>query len=180
MSGWSNTDALASKPKVLTKKVTFDASSTSIVGLTPNTIVVPSHGFITGDAVAYGNGGGTAIVGLTSGTTYYAIRVDVDTVKLATSLANAVAGTAVDITAVGVGTAHTLQKTASDVFFVDATEAGVAANRAKGITGPGWWRIVSYTDSGSVSRNKVECLIPLYATAANAGDASDDSVVADA
>lgn len=49
----------------------------------------------------------TGIVALTD---YYVIRISATTIKLATSLANAIAGTAVDITAIGSGT-HTLTHT---------------------------------------------------------------------
>lgn len=55
-----------------------------------------AHGFVTGDAVklvSLTNG-----TGLTAGTTYYFIKSDADTGKLASSYANAVAGTAVNVT----------------------------------------------------------------------------------
>jgi len=65
------------------------------------------------------------------------------------------------------------------VYFVDQTEASVAANKAIGINGAGWWRIKTYTDAQSVTRYKTELLVAMHVTAAVAGDASDDSVVAD-
>ncbi len=46
----------------------------------------------------------TMPTGLSSGTQYYVISVSSSTLKIATSLANAIAGTAVDITGVGSGT----------------------------------------------------------------------------
>ena len=66
-----------------------------------------------------------------------------------------------------------------NTIFVDLTEAGVAANRAKGLTGPGWW--LYHTSN---SRHYAECLVPMKVTAAAAGDlgvagTGDDSVVAD-
>lgn len=65
------------------------------------------------------------------------------------------------------------------VYFVDQTEAQVAANKAIGINGAGWWRIKTYTDAQSVTRYKTELLVAMTVTAAVAGDAADDSVVAD-
>lgn len=50
---------------------------------------------------------GTAPAGLTAGNTYYVIAVSGTTIKLASSVANAVAGTAIDITSQGTGN-HTL------------------------------------------------------------------------
>lgn len=46
---------------------------------------------------------GTLPTGITAATTYWAIRVSATSIKLATSLANALAGTPVDITAAGTG-----------------------------------------------------------------------------
>jgi hypothetical protein len=58
------------------------------------------HLFNTGDAVQYVVGtGGAAITGLTTATTYYAIKVDDATIKLATSASNAMSNVAIDITA---------------------------------------------------------------------------------
>lgn len=56
------------------------------------------HGFSTGDPVVYRATGNSAINGLTNGTTYFAIRVDADTFKLATSNSNASSNTALTIT----------------------------------------------------------------------------------
>lgn len=88
---------------------TFDGSSSGVVDTTNDEITVAAHGWITGRKVMYSPGaGGTAITGLTSGETYWVIRVDNDTLKLATSAANASVGTAINLTAVGAGTSHTL------------------------------------------------------------------------
>ena len=69
-----------------------------------------------------------------------------------------------------------------NAIFVDVTEAGIAANRAKGITGPGWW--LYHTANG---RHFAECLVPMKVTAVAAGDlgvtgdtAVEDAIVADA
>jgi len=76
------------------------------VDVDANTITNAAHGYYTGLKVA-ATTTGTLPAGL-SATDYYVIRVDADTIKLATSAANAIAGTAVDITAAAGGGTHTL------------------------------------------------------------------------
>ena len=87
---------------------TFDGSATNAVSTTNNTIRVPEHRFIQGQRVTYSNGGGGNIGGLTSGTAYYIIHDTNNEFKLATSLSNANASTAINLSAVGTGTSHTL------------------------------------------------------------------------
>jgi hypothetical protein len=69
-----------------------------------------AHGLNTGDLVKYSTGGGTGVGGLTNGGKYYVIRIDANTIQLASSLANAKAVTpvAIDLSAVGAGALHTL------------------------------------------------------------------------
>ncbi len=89
------------------------------VNPTANTVTVPSHGYTTGLKVTALTTTGTLPAGLSTGTVYYIIVVDSDTIKFATSQANALAGTAVDITGYGTSTAvHTID--------VAATVAGTA------------------------------------------------------
>lgn len=174
---WGKTDALASKPKYLTKKNAFDASSASVVSAANDTITIVGHGFATGDAVLYTSAGAPP-AGITSGTTYYVIRVDDSTIKLATSSANALAGTpVVNITGVGDQTTDTLQLTAPTVFFVDAQEAMTNENKAKGITGAGWWLYRTYTDAQSATRHKAECLVAMAVAPGDSGDAEDTVAV---
>jgi hypothetical protein len=71
-----------------------------------DTIGITGHGFLTGLKVAASTSG-VLPAGLSAGN-YYVIKVDDDTIKLATTQANAVAGTAVDITAAAGGGTHTL------------------------------------------------------------------------
>lgn len=87
--------------------LTFDGSSSSVVSLTDETITSNNHRFITGQRVTYSTTG-SAIGGLTSGTAYYIIKNDQNTVKLALSLANALANSPINFTALGTGTTHTL------------------------------------------------------------------------
>lgn len=63
-----------------------------------NWITYNSHKFVTGDAVIYTQAsGGTPIVGLTSGTTYYIRYIDDNTFRLSTTPANAASGTTIAI-----------------------------------------------------------------------------------
>ncbi|MDH5346066.1 MAG: hypothetical protein OEW59_09910, partial [Gammaproteobacteria bacterium] len=84
---------------------TFNAASAGAVDLAANTISFSTnHGLQTGDQVTYLRQGGTAITGLTNGTTYYAIRVDANTIKLATTAYKASIDDESDLTVLGTGT----------------------------------------------------------------------------
>ena len=84
----------------------FDPSTAA--NYTDDWFVIANHRFITGSPVVYSNGGDTSITGLTDDTEYYIIRLDKDTLRLATTQANALAGTFIDISGGSTGTAHTL------------------------------------------------------------------------
>lgn len=73
-------------------------------------ITETSHGFLTGLKGQFTTTG-TLPTGLSLATDYYVIKVDDDTFKVATSLANANAGTAVNITAAAGGGTHTFTPT---------------------------------------------------------------------
>lgn len=66
-----------------------------------------------------------------------------------------------------------------ELIFVDDTEVDVASNKSRGIWGPGWWQYRTYTDASGNTRHKAECLAFVHATAAAAGDDSDDTIAAD-
>jgi hypothetical protein len=73
-----------------------------------------------------------------------------------------------------------------DTYFVDNTEAGVAANQAKGLSTPGWNKYTTYTDANGKTRHKAEVLVAMSATALEAGDLGtsgntdiEDATVAD-
>lgn len=73
------------------------------VALSNEQLTSTSHGWLTGDPVIY-VAGTVGVTGLTTGTTYYVIKVDANTLKLATTQVLAFAGTAIDVTAPGTGT----------------------------------------------------------------------------
>ena len=93
---------------ISTFTLTFDGSSASVVSVANDTLTFANHRFVTGQRVTYTDGGGTVITGLTDGTAYFIIKVDQNTIKLATSASNATSSTAIDLTGVGAGTSHTL------------------------------------------------------------------------
>ena len=71
-------------------------------------------------------------------------------------------------------------------YFIDTTEAGVAANRGKGLKTGGWNLYETYTDANGNTRHKVESLVAMAVSAVDAGDAGttgvgtdEDAVVAD-
>jgi len=67
-------------------------------------ITVVAHGYSTGDAINYyllPSDGSASPTGLSTGTEYFVIKVDDNTIRLATSLANAVAGTQITLTTAG-------------------------------------------------------------------------------
>ncbi len=88
-----------------------------------------AHPLNTGDGpLQVQNSGGGLPGGLSAATNYYAIKIDANTFELASSLANALAGTQIDITTNGTGTQTLLHQGAqlSPIlpFLVTATGAG--------------------------------------------------------
>ena len=87
--------------------VTFDATDSDVVSIANNTLTFNNHRFVTGQKVTYNDGGGTAIGGLSDGS-YFIIKEDQNTIKLASSASNATAGTAINLTSGAAGGSHTL------------------------------------------------------------------------
>ena len=86
---------------------TFNGSSSGVVSVADNTLTFLSHRFITGQRITYSTSG-TAIGGLVISTAYFVIKNDQNTIKLASTFANANNNVAIDLTALGTGTTHTL------------------------------------------------------------------------
>lgn len=98
-----------------------------------DTVTEAAHGFFTGLKGQFTTDD-TLPAGLSAATDYFIIKVDADTYKVATSLANATAGTAVDITDQGVGN-HTFTPTslagaAVKVEKSNSTQAEITAGTA--------------------------------------------------
>lgn len=91
------------------------AFGTADVSVTPNTITISNHRLETGRVMQLSNTGGGLPAGTAVNTLYWVIRVDATTIKLASTKANAIAGTAVDITTVGTG-AHFIKDVWRELF----------------------------------------------------------------
>lgn len=77
--------------------------TTTDVNITANTVTITAHGYLTGVKVTLTTDD-TLPAGLSTSTDYYLIKLDDNTIKFATSQANASAGTAIDLTDTGAGT----------------------------------------------------------------------------
>lgn len=81
---------------------TFNAATA--VDVASNTIIINAHAFATLNTVILSTGAGSAPGGLANGAQYWIIVVDANSIRLASSLANAQSNTPIDITSVGSGT----------------------------------------------------------------------------
>lgn len=146
-----------------TGSITFAITTpgtSAAVSTTNDTITVTAHGMVTGAKIALTTAG-TLPTGVTA-TNYWMIKVDANTLKFASSLANAAAGTAVDLTTPGFGT-HTLtpatlattgavcklQVSNDGTNFQDVTSATVTITAA----GATYWELVTQA-TGNVLRPK--------------------------
>lgn len=114
----------------------------SNVNVSNNTIIIPSHGYITGDMVVY-RADSVAIGGLNDRQVYYVIKVDNNTIKLAESLIDSdpryclddtyfaedyvtlSSYNELDITGAGVGNYHVFSKE----YFINFTAEGTGAQQ---------------------------------------------------
>ena len=106
-NGVPNLSAIIKGKKCFDPRATSFTASSGTVSTSNNTITINSHGLSTHDRAKYDINGNTAIGGLTDGTTYFVIKVDANTIKLATNFTNCQAGTAISLTSV---TGSTTQK----------------------------------------------------------------------
>jgi hypothetical protein len=152
---------------------TIDGDNTSKVIVADDEIVVHAdfYGCIaSGDIVTYGDGGGSAIGGLTTATNYYLIKSGTSNrISLATTKARATAGTKITITAVGGGSAHTLigqTPTATATLGMGSPGTTVGASE---VTHVGWVKKTIGT-GGRAGRVFYETLV---AASSITGDAED-------
>ena len=115
---------------------TFNAATA--INTTTEIFTITAHGFVTGQQVVYSNGGGTAPTGLSNATNYFVIKIDANTFKLASTLPNSFAGTAINITAAGVGAGHTLTSSSFTAVLLNsnATTEVYQLNVTSGIVLP--------------------------------------------
>ena len=152
---------------------TVDASDAAVCVLADDEFVVSSafYGCIaSGDPVTYADGGGTAVVGLTTATVYYLIKSGTSNrAGLATTRLRAIAGTNIDLTAVGVGTAHTLiGQTPTGTATLGMGSPGVTTGASEGFH-IGWVKKTIGT-GGRAGRVQYETLV---AASSITGDAED-------
>jgi len=96
---------------------------------------------LTGTKVTYSAASGTVLGGLTDATAYYTIVVDANTLKVASSLANAQAGTAIDLT----GTGNSSQTFTGDTATVGTVTFASGAVTAVPLTAGGTGYITAPT-----------------------------------
>ena len=66
------------------------------------------------------------------------------------------------------------------IVFIDDTEAQLAVNKNRGLSGPGWWAVDTYTDCHGKTRFKTEHLVNICGPEANAAETqADDTLGAD-
>lgn len=121
-----------------------------------DTITISSHPFHTGQEVVPATTAG----GLTGGTTYFVIDVDVDTISIASSAANAIAGTEVDISAAAITLNPLFADTSVTITASTSTLARASASTMADFAGtnnrPGVYR---FSSSGAITS-----VITIYST----------------
>ena len=132
-----------------------------------NAITFTAHGFATGDELTYADGGGTVVGGLTTATTYFAIRLTADTLSLATTVDNANAGTVITLTD-GAGASHTL---------TGVTATATASLGSGNYTHAGWVKRTEGT-GGRAGRVQYETLVAMSSISSD--NNADDTVFPDA
>jgi hypothetical protein len=126
-----------------------------------------SHGLATGDCIEFTNSGGALPAELTANTNYYVIYNDANSFKMATTLALAIAGTAINITDDGTGT-HTLRHCpwgidgANNFLLPDKRGVG---EEGKGTQGRAEWASANYL--GGLGQYKQDLMQQLTGTMSN-------------
>lgn len=131
--GTATTYMLTATPSALTASgVTMIGGLNSGITLNSPTISITNHGLATGLAVLYSTGT-VAISGLTNGTTYYAHKVDANSIKLSTSKSNSITGPYITIASTSTTGPHTytltpLAITGTPGFFWEVSNNNVDYN----------------------------------------------------
>lgn len=129
--------ALRNTGEVVTKEAF--AKVFTVVAATDIATVAGGHGMVNGDGPFQVTAATTIPAGLTAATNYWAIVLSPTTFKFATSRANALAGTAVDVTDTGTGaltiTSTAQVSTADDSFTVNSVPSSVITGTILNATG---------------------------------------------
>ena len=132
-----------------------------------NAITENSHAFATGDALTYTHSGGSVVVGLTNATVYYATAVTSNTLSLALTYADAIAGTVITL-ADGSGANH---------YLTGTTATGTASLGSGNYTHAGWVKRTVGT-GGRAGRVQYETLVAMGSLSGD--DNTDDTAFPDA
>lgn len=126
---------------------TPSAGTFTAVGAT-DIMTKSAHGFITGLVVQVSNSGGALPTNLSASTNYYVIVIDANTFYLATSYANAIAGTRIDLGSNGTGT-----QTVTPTATAGTIAVQFSNDYIQGATTPAWFTepncSQAFTASGS-------------------------------
>lgn len=158
----------------VTLQVPVLSVATTGVNTGTDTITYTGHSQATGAALAYNNGGGTSITGLTSGTTYYVRSTGANTFTLYNTSANAIAGGATGLMDLS-GTGNNAQyfiigagvRATGVASLGGGTEGGESVSN---ITHAGWVRRTTGT-GGRAGRVHLETLVAMGSIT---GDQADD------
>lgn len=112
---------------------TFTATSETFTADAGTDLLTVARTYLTGEKVRLTTSG-TLPAGLSLSTDYYVIKISATTIKLATSIANAYMGTAIDITSAGSGT-HTIVLYSGQVTaYQQETKTSYIVGRSDGVT----------------------------------------------
>lgn len=173
MSLWGKTDAAAvTGTVVLTNgSATITANSSTTLG---TTVKLGDVVFLSTANTAPGTTTRYRVTGITNSTSISVHTTYGGTSNTAATLWYQQSPKSLPVTSVGQSLANQ-----RDVVGVNVTEAGVAANRGRGLKTPGWANYVAGS-GGRSGRKQVETLVAMRSvTSTVAGDAGDDSVAAD-
>jgi hypothetical protein len=107
-------------------------STTAAFNPTSDTVTATGSNLTTGQRFQFSNRDGTLATGLSAGVDYYAIRVNSNEFKVATSIVNAMANTAIDFTGTGSGTTYVTGLSGTSAF--DPTTNTLAVNGSNTLT----------------------------------------------
>ena len=115
-------------PTITVAGPTARVLATSNVSLANDTFTITNHNMRTGTKLTYDSQGGTNLAqnsgNITDSTALFVIRVDADTIKLASNLTNAQAGTALDMTGGSSNVGNNSQTLTGDTAAATATVSG--------------------------------------------------------
>jgi hypothetical protein len=100
---WPCAPDVVSKSWAMLAGTALGVRNASSVSTSLDTLTINAHGLFTGQSLTVSTSSALPSP-LLAATTYYVYVVDANTIKLATTLANALAGTAIDLTTTGTGT----------------------------------------------------------------------------